>query len=187
VRATRRSPLRRPCACFVEINAANDGFADRRGGLELLSAMPSIARLPRAVREIRPRGDGGSRCTNWQRYWEASAPRARGKKISRLDALRFWAIALAGLVAAPLIGLGMRALLDRRQIVEASIASSKLIQSSPAHSSWTLPKLRRRSASCSVPATIGVDRSTRGGFFRAISMRRAGKIPPGATPSLQPR
>jgi hypothetical protein len=36
---------------------------------------------------------------------------------------------LRGLVAAPLIGLGMRALLDRRQIVEASIASSKLIQS----------------------------------------------------------
>jgi small-conductance mechanosensitive channel len=40
---------------------------------------------------------------------------------TRDAALRFWAIALAGLVAAPLIGLGMRALLDRRQVVEPGL------------------------------------------------------------------
>jgi moderate conductance mechanosensitive channel len=38
-------------------------------------------------------------------------------------ALRFWAIALAGLVAAPLIGLGMRAAFDRRVVVEPGLAS----------------------------------------------------------------
>ena len=37
---------------------------------------------------------------------------------TRDAALRFWAIALAGLVAAPLIGLGMRALFDRRPVIE---------------------------------------------------------------------
>src|SRR5215472_14092148 len=42
---------------------------------------------------------------------------------SRDDALRFWAIALAGLVAAPLVGRGMRALFDRRQIVEPALGS----------------------------------------------------------------
>ena len=47
----------------------------------------------------------------WVRHVEAEGG-------TRNDALRFWAIALTGLVAAPLIGLGMRALLDRRQIVE---------------------------------------------------------------------
>jgi moderate conductance mechanosensitive channel len=36
---------------------------------------------------------------------------------TRDDALRFWAIALAGLVAAPLIGMGMRAAFDRRIVV----------------------------------------------------------------------
>jgi moderate conductance mechanosensitive channel len=40
---------------------------------------------------------------------------------TRDAALRFWAIALAGLIAAPLIGLGMRALLDRRQVVEPGL------------------------------------------------------------------
>jgi len=42
---------------------------------------------------------------------------------TRDDALRFWAIALAGLVAAPLVGRGMRALFDRRQIVEPGLRS----------------------------------------------------------------
>ena len=37
-------------------------------------------------------------------------------------ALMFWVIALAGLVAAPLIGTGMRALLERRQVVEPGLA-----------------------------------------------------------------
>ena len=46
----------------------------------------------------------------WVRYVEAEGG-------TRGAALRFWAIALAGLVAAPLIGLGMRALLDHRQVV----------------------------------------------------------------------
>src|SRR5215469_4796350 len=38
-------------------------------------------------------------------------------------ALRFWAIALAGLVAAPLIGLGMRAAFDRRAVVAPGLGS----------------------------------------------------------------
>lgn len=38
-------------------------------------------------------------------------------------ARRFWAIALAGLVAAPMIGLGMRAAFDRRVVVEPGLAS----------------------------------------------------------------
>src|SRR5580700_12313301 len=50
----------------------------------------------------------------WVRHVEAEGG-------TRDDALRFWAIALAGLVAAPLIGLGMRALLDRRQVVEPGL------------------------------------------------------------------
>jgi moderate conductance mechanosensitive channel len=41
---------------------------------------------------------------------------------TRRAALRFWAIALAGLIAAPLIGMGVRALLDRRQVVEPGLA-----------------------------------------------------------------
>jgi small-conductance mechanosensitive channel len=41
---------------------------------------------------------------------------------TRNAALRFWAIALAGLVAAPLIGLGMRAAFDRRLVVEPGLA-----------------------------------------------------------------
>jgi moderate conductance mechanosensitive channel len=41
---------------------------------------------------------------------------------TRDAALRFWAIALAGLVAAPLIGLGMRAAFDRRVVVEPALA-----------------------------------------------------------------
>ena len=41
---------------------------------------------------------------------------------TRDAALRFWVIALAGLVAAPLIGLGMRALFDRRPVIEPRLA-----------------------------------------------------------------
>ncbi len=41
---------------------------------------------------------------------------------TRAAALMFWVIAFAGLVAAPLIGTGMRALLDRRQVVEPGLA-----------------------------------------------------------------
>ncbi len=41
---------------------------------------------------------------------------------TRAAALMFWLIALAGLLAAPLIGTGMRALLDRRQVVEPGLA-----------------------------------------------------------------
>ena len=41
---------------------------------------------------------------------------------TRDAAFRFWAIALAGLVAAPLIGLGMRALFDRRPVIEPRLA-----------------------------------------------------------------
>jgi moderate conductance mechanosensitive channel len=51
----------------------------------------------------------------WVRYVEAEGG-------TRDAALRFWAIALAGLVAAPLIGLGMRAAFDRRLVVEPGLA-----------------------------------------------------------------
>ncbi|HJY50900.1 MAG TPA: hypothetical protein VJ349_20055, partial [Stellaceae bacterium] len=40
---------------------------------------------------------------------------------TRDAALRFWAIALAGLVAAPLIGSAARALFDRRRVVEPGL------------------------------------------------------------------
>ncbi|HEY1879992.1 MAG TPA: hypothetical protein VGG68_08675, partial [Caulobacteraceae bacterium] len=50
----------------------------------------------------------------WVRYVEAEGG-------TQDAALRFWAIALAGFVAAPLIGLGMRALLDHRQVVEPGL------------------------------------------------------------------
>jgi hypothetical protein len=51
----------------------------------------------------------------WVRHVEAEGG-------TRRAALRFWAIALAGLIAAPLIGMGVRALLDRRPVVEAGLA-----------------------------------------------------------------
>src|SRR5438876_5601802 len=41
---------------------------------------------------------------------------------TRRAALRFWVIALAGLIAAPLIGMGVRELLDRRQLVAPVLA-----------------------------------------------------------------
>src|SRR6266446_7707116 len=41
---------------------------------------------------------------------------------TRRAALRFWVIALAGFMAAPLIGMGIRALLDRGPVVEAGLA-----------------------------------------------------------------
>jgi moderate conductance mechanosensitive channel len=51
----------------------------------------------------------------WVRYVEAEG--------GTWDAaLRFWAIALAGFVAAPLIGLGMRVAFDRRLVVEPGLA-----------------------------------------------------------------
>ena len=51
----------------------------------------------------------------WVRYVEAEGG-------TRDAALRFWVIALAGLAAAPLIGLGMRAAFDRRLVVEPGLA-----------------------------------------------------------------
>jgi hypothetical protein len=48
--------------------------------------------------------------------------RVKAEGGTRDAAFRFWAIALAGLVAAPLIGLGMRALFDRRPIIEPRLA-----------------------------------------------------------------
>ena len=63
-----------------------------------MSAVPALRQVPQV----------------WVRHVEAEGG-------TRDDALRFWAIALAGLVTAPLIGLGMRALLDRRQIVEPEL------------------------------------------------------------------
>jgi small-conductance mechanosensitive channel len=41
---------------------------------------------------------------------------------SRDAALRFWIIAFAGLVAAPLIGLGVRSLFDRRSVITPGLA-----------------------------------------------------------------
>ena len=49
--------------------------------------------------------------------------RVEAEGSTRDAALRFWAIAVAGLVAAPLIGLGMRSLFDRRAVVEPGLAS----------------------------------------------------------------
>jgi small-conductance mechanosensitive channel len=51
----------------------------------------------------------------WVRYVQAEGG-------TRDAALRFWAIALAGFVAAPLIGSGMRAAFDRRVVVEPGLA-----------------------------------------------------------------
>ena len=51
----------------------------------------------------------------WVRHVEAEGS-------TRDAALRFWAIALAGLIAAPLIGLGMKALFNRRPTVEPGLA-----------------------------------------------------------------
>src|SRR6516165_9082873 len=51
----------------------------------------------------------------WVRHVEAEGG-------TRDAALRFWAIALAGLIAAPLIGLGMKALFNRRPTVEPGLA-----------------------------------------------------------------
>src|SRR6516165_5882868 len=51
----------------------------------------------------------------WVRYVQAEGG-------TRDAAFRFWAIALAGFVAAPLIGLGMRAAFDRRLVVEPGLA-----------------------------------------------------------------
>jgi hypothetical protein len=45
---------------------------------------------------------------------------------TRDDALRFWLIALAGLVAAPPIGMGMRAACDRRIVVAPRLGSRLL-------------------------------------------------------------
>jgi len=52
----------------------------------------------------------------WVRHVEAEGG-------TRDVALRFWAIALAGLVAAPLIGMGMRAAFDRRIVVAPGLGS----------------------------------------------------------------
>jgi small-conductance mechanosensitive channel len=52
----------------------------------------------------------------WVRYVEAEGG-------TREAALRFWAIALAGFVAAPLIGLGMRAAFDHRVVVAPGLAT----------------------------------------------------------------
>ena len=52
----------------------------------------------------------------WVRHVEAEGG-------SRDDALRLWAIALAGLVAAPLIGMGMRGAFDRRIVVAPRLGS----------------------------------------------------------------
>jgi len=51
----------------------------------------------------------------WVRHVEAEGG-------TRDAAVRFWIIALAGLVAAPLIGRGMRSLFDRRPAVEPGLA-----------------------------------------------------------------
>jgi small-conductance mechanosensitive channel len=42
---------------------------------------------------------------------------------TRSDAFRFWTIALVGLVAAPLIGMGMRGAFDRRMVVAPGLGS----------------------------------------------------------------
>jgi len=64
-----------------------------------MRAVPALRQVPRV----------------WVRHVEAEGG-------TRDDALRFWAIALAGLVAAPLIGMGMRAAFDRQAVVAPGLA-----------------------------------------------------------------
>ena len=71
-----------------------------RATKEAMRAVPVLSRAPQVwVREVE--AEGGTR--------EA--------------AVRFWIIALAGLVAAPLIGLGMRAAFDPRLVIEPTLAA----------------------------------------------------------------
>ena len=67
---------------------------------QAMRALPALRRVPQV----------------WVRHVEAEGG-------TRDDALRFWAIALAGLVAAPLIGIGMRATSDRRIVVAPGLGS----------------------------------------------------------------
>ena len=77
----------------------------------------------------------------WVRHVEAEGG-------TRDAALRFWAIALAGLVAAPLIGTGARALFDRRTVVAPGLAPRLRAALS---SFWSRPSLSRFSLSFSAP------------------------------------
>ena len=81
-------------------------------GPALMTGMKLTARIWAATKEaVRALPVLSEAPQLWVRYVEAEGG-------TREAALRFWAIALAGLVAAPLIGLGMRAAFDRRLVVE---------------------------------------------------------------------
>jgi hypothetical protein len=67
---------------------------------QAMRAVPALRRVPQV----------------WVRNVEAEGG-------TRDDAFRFWAIALTGLVAAPLIGMGMRAAFDRRIVVAPGLGS----------------------------------------------------------------
>jgi hypothetical protein len=66
---------------------------------QAVRAVPALLQLPKV----------------WVRQVEAEGGTRHG-------ALRFWAIALAGLVAAPLIGSAARVLFDRRRVAEPGLA-----------------------------------------------------------------
>src|SRR6516162_2855420 len=85
-------------------------------GPALMTGMKLTARIWAATKEaVRALPVLSEAPQLWVRYVEAEGG-------TRDTALRFWAIALAGLVAAPLIGLGMRAAFDRRLVVEPGLA-----------------------------------------------------------------
>jgi small-conductance mechanosensitive channel len=85
-------------------------------GPALMTGMKLTVRIWAATKEaMRALPAAGQVPQVWVRHAEAEGG-------TRDGALRFWAIALAGLVAAPLIGLGMKALFNRRPAVEPGLA-----------------------------------------------------------------
>src|SRR6516162_6223340 len=85
-------------------------------GPALMTGMKLTARIWAATKEaVRALPVLSEAPQLWVRYVEAEGG-------TREAALRFWAIALAGLVAAPLIGLGMRAAFDHRVVVAPGLA-----------------------------------------------------------------
>src|SRR6516165_11161973 len=86
-------------------------------GPALMTGMKLTVRIWAATKEaMRALPAAGQVPQGWVRHAEAEGG-------TRDGALRFWAIALAGLVAAPLIGLGMRAAFDRRAVVAPGLGS----------------------------------------------------------------
>ena len=85
-------------------------------GPALMTGMKLTARIWAATKEaVRALPVLSETPQLWVRYVEAEGG-------TRKAALRFWAIALVGFVAAPLLGSAARALFDRRVVVEPGLA-----------------------------------------------------------------